>query len=441
MALGKQAQARYDGACAGELLTDLAAEATIRAQSQIREWAAIAAWADQSVVDTTEGAATLLAGVIDTGVPIAGDGAPLVSEFALMELIAVLGRSPDGGRAYVGRVIECAWRLPNVWTAVMSGRLAPWRAERIADLTRGLNKEAAGFVDRQLFNAAGVGWAQIERLVDEAILRHDPDAAETRRKTAIDDLHVEISGVDINGTVHLDACLDAADGRDFDHALTRRAQVLGHCGDETSLEVRRAKAVGDLARHDLTLELEFTTTNGETRTVPSRRAVLNLHLTDTALTGGNPLGRWGDTQTPISVEQIRQWLGDRTGTIIIRPIIDLAGCAPVDSYEIPHRHRRQVVERDHTCRFPGCPTAASRCDLDHQTPHAEGGATCPCNLIPLCRRHHRAKTFSLWRYVTITPAHYLWISPNRRFFLVSPDGTKALDLPHTTDVDDWRPPE
>ena len=46
-----------------------------------------------------------------------------------------LGRTPDGGRAYVGRVIECAWRLTGVYTAVVEGRLEPWRAQRIADLT------------------------------------------------------------------------------------------------------------------------------------------------------------------------------------------------------------------------------------------------------------------------------------------------------------------
>ncbi|KRA38400.1 hypothetical protein [Nocardioides sp. Root614] len=72
-------------------------------------------WANQHTVTTPEQAATIIDGVIDTGVPIAGDGAPLVSEFALMELVAVLGRSPDGGRAYVGRIIECAWRLPGIY--------------------------------------------------------------------------------------------------------------------------------------------------------------------------------------------------------------------------------------------------------------------------------------------------------------------------------------
>ncbi|KRB74959.1 hypothetical protein ASE01_16415 [Nocardioides sp. Root190] len=40
---------------------------------------------------------------------------------------------------------------------------------------------------------------------------------------------------------------------------------------------------------------------------------------------------------------------------------------------------------------------AVKCDIDHEIPHHTGGPTCPCNLDPLCRRHHRAKTFSQWR--------------------------------------------
>ncbi|MCG8154236.1 hypothetical protein GUY44_27450, partial [Pimelobacter simplex] len=157
------------------LLAGLRAEVRGREESVVREWAGVVEWAAGNVVRGSEGAATIHDGFVDTGLPIAGEGAPLVSEFALMELIAVLGRSPDGGRVYVGRVLECAWRLPQVYASVVAGRLAPWRAERIAEATRPLCPEAAAFVDRQLFNATGVGWAQLERLIAEAVIRFDPE--------------------------------------------------------------------------------------------------------------------------------------------------------------------------------------------------------------------------------------------------------------------------
>ncbi|WP_141006471.1 hypothetical protein [Nocardioides humi] len=213
------------------LLSELRAGVLERDALVVREWAGIVEWAGEHVVATPEGAATITDGFLDTGVPIAGDGAPLVSEFALMELVAVLGRSPDGGRAYVGRVIECAWRLPTVYAAVMAGRLTPWRAERIADLTHALNADAAGFVDRQLVHASGVGWAQLDRLIAEAILRFDPERAEAERATAADQRYVEVGDPDTHGNthgiVHLSGVLDAADGRDLDVAIARRARLLG----------------------------------------------------------------------------------------------------------------------------------------------------------------------------------------------------------------------
>ncbi|MFB9766605.1 HNH endonuclease signature motif containing protein [Nocardioides kongjuensis] len=413
------------------VLSRLSAGIRARNQLLVEEWAAIVEWAGDHIVSGPQGAATITEGYLDTGVPIAGAGAPLVSEFALMELVAVLGRTPDGGKAYVGRVIECAWRLPNVYDAVIAGKLAPWRAERIADLTRSLSGEAAGFVDRQLWNASGVGWAQFERLVAEAVLRFDPERAEADRAKAADHRHFDISDVDEHGLVHLDGLLDAADGHDLDQAVGRRAEVLGRLGDDSSLDVRRSKAAADLARQDLALDLLVPDpdTGEVVATVPGRKVVLNVHVTDTTLAGRNPVGRWDEGRCPITTAQIREWLRARHTTIIVRPVIDLADHLPVTAYEIPDRHKTRVALRDHTCRFPHCARPATRCDIDHAKPHDRGGPTCPCNLVPLCRRHHRAKTHSTWRYDTPAPATYVWTSPNGYRFRVDHRGTHPVHPP------------
>jgi hypothetical protein len=163
--------------------------------------------------------------------------------------------------------------------------------------------------------------------------------------------------------------------------------------------------------------------------------VLNLHITDTTLTGDNPVGRW--EQQPVSAEQIREWLAQPGTSITVRPVIDVAGHIPVTAYEIPDRHRQQVEMRDHTCRFPYCTRPAVRCDLDHATPHGRGGPTCPCNLVPLCRRHHRAKTHSEWRYQVTKIGTYLWRSPSGFTFEVSHRGTHQRD--RTDEGDDPEP--
>ncbi|HWJ83471.1 MAG TPA: hypothetical protein VNS55_14625 [Nocardioides sp.] len=440
---------QFDGCSVSELLDEITSRLQVQKNAKIDEWCAIVAWADANVVDAPEDAATIWDGIVDTAVPIAGPGAPLVSEFKLMELIAVLGRSHDSGRLYVGRILEVTWRLPQVFTAVIEGRCEAWRALRVADLTLGLPEEATDFIDRQLGPVVSTcTWAQIERLVAEAIVRFDPDTAEEQRRESAKRRHfdIDVHHADADGLVDVHGVLDAADALDLNEAVARRAKLLGQLGSEDSLDVRRSVAAGELARQDLTLDLQVTDDTGQvTRAVPGRKVQLYVHLTDAALaalmsTGIDSLpadaavGRLGNTRTPVSPFQVKEWLQTCGTSITIRPVIDLADHVPVDSYEIPDRLKAQVQLRDHHCAFPNCGRRAEACDLDHSEPHARGGSTCPCNLVPLCRRHHRAKTHHEgWRYVVVEPGRYLWLAPNNRHFLVDHRGTRALDPPRRLD--------
>jgi len=332
-----------------------------------------------------------------------------------------------------------------LYEAVKAGQVAPWKAARVAEQTMTLNGEAVEFVDRQLAAAVGgVGWAQLDRLIATAIKRYDPALAEAECEQAADGRHFDIGDIDEHGLSHVDGLLDAADGRDLNNAISRRARLRVQLGDEDSLDVRRSKAAGDLARGDLELEIEIPDpdTGQVIVTSAGRKAVLNVHITDTTLTkdpgvfGHNPVGRWEEGRAPVSTEQIREWLQDTTGPIIVRPVIDLADCVPVDAYEIPTRHKTRVRLRDTTCRFPHCTRDAAACDIDHAKPYADGGPTCPCQLVPLCRRHHRAKTHSRWRYSIIETGHYLWTSPHGHHWHVGPDGTRSLDPPRPLDPDE-----
>jgi hypothetical protein len=63
------------------------------------------------------------------------------------------------------------------------------------------------------------------------------------------------------------------------------------------------------------------------------------------------------------------------------------------------------------------------CDCDHVVPAATGGATCTCNIAPLCRSHHRLKTQTSWSYTVLEPGSYLWTSPHGYRFLRNHEGT------------------
>jgi hypothetical protein len=54
-------------------------------------------------------------------------------------------------------------------------------------------------------------------------------------------------------------------------------------------------------------------------------------------------------------------------------------------YRPPRNLVHLIRVRQRTCSFPGCRRPARRTDLDHTVPYDQGGATCECNLAPLCR--------------------------------------------------------
>ena len=99
----------------------------------------------------------------------------------------------------------------------------------------------------------------------------------------------------------------------------------------------------------------------------------------------------------------------------------LAGLPAAADDPGPHRGR------DQTCRFPGCRQPAWRGDLDHTTPFHCGGLTCPCNLGPLCRRHHRLKQQQHWTLTQTTPGTFHWQTPAGRSYTHHPTPARPLN--------------
>ncbi|WP_448061518.1 DUF222 domain-containing protein [Cellulomonas hominis] len=95
------------------------------------------------------------------------------------------------------------------------------------------------------------------------------------------------------------------------------------------------------------------------------------------------------------------------------------------SYRPSARLAAYVVARDDIGRFPGCRVPAWRCDLDHIVPfddrHPAVEQTTAGNLQPLCRFHHRLKTYGGWR-VERDPltAATTWTSPTGQVYVCSP---------------------
>src|SRR3569833_2910289 len=251
--------------------------------AEVRVLADTVAWAHLHAVDDLDEAATVqVEHGRDTGIPIAGEGCPLVSEFAVYELAAALGMSAESGRHLVAQALELAHRLPKTWARVQAGSLAPWRAKRIADATLTLSMEAAALVDAQVAPFAHkTGPAQTQRLVDQAIATFMPETAAEQRDRACEQRYFSIAHdqVSFAGTSRVHGELDLA------AAVRRGAEQLKALGNEQSLDVRRSLAVGMIARGEQALEFEPgdpVVSSGSTTGAP-RQVVLYVHLTADAL--------------------------------------------------------------------------------------------------------------------------------------------------------------
>jgi 5-methylcytosine-specific restriction endonuclease McrA len=407
-------------------------------------------WAEQHPPESIHDAATWVCGGADTGLPLAGPGAPLVAEFCIAEFAVALGRSTDSGRGLIADAVELKYRLPKLWARIQtgrlqSGRLQAWRARRIAQATLGLTMEAARFVDTQVAGFAHtIGVAALDRLVAEATARFMPEVAMQNAEQAAEGRHFTIhhDHVSFNGTSRIEAELDLADALDLDDALTRGAESLRAGGSGESLDVRRSMAAGELARHQLALDLNTPDLNtpdlnadpdadeapaGSTRRrAKPRQVVLYVHLSDAAITGtsgGLDLARVENHRQVLTADQVRGWCANPHTQVTVKPVIDLAEHISVASYEVPDRLAEQATLRDGTCVFPWCTRSARRCDSDHVIAHTDGGSTSTENIAPLCRRHHRLKTHSPWTYTILEPGSFLWSSPHGYQFLRDHQGT------------------
>jgi hypothetical protein len=169
-----------------------------RAEADLMQ--AAVAWADQHPAESLEAAevfrsAGYWGGFGDTAVPIAGPGAPLVAEFSVAEFAAAVGMTTDAGKQYLGQAVELRYRLPRLWLRVLAVELPAWKARRVAHetISHALSHEAAAHVDRHLAPVAHkIRPVALARLVEEAIARFMPEAAEETRRRAADSRHFTV---------------------------------------------------------------------------------------------------------------------------------------------------------------------------------------------------------------------------------------------------------
>ncbi len=163
------------------------------------------------------------------------------------------------------------------------------------------------------------------------------------------------------------------------------------------------------------------------------RVTLYLHLHADTVAAGNGVARW-EGEGPVTASYIREFLGP-FARFTVKPVIDPAGLAPVDAYEIPDRHREALHLRTPADVFPYAPNTGRTTQVDHtkryRPPQRGGppGQTGLHNLGRLSTFHHRVKTHAGWQLRQPFPGIYLWRTPHGAVYLVDHTGTRQVRRP------------
>ena len=341
--------------------------------------------------------------LVDSG----SDGTPQVAEFLVPELAAMLGVGIPTAWALIRDVMNLRHRHPRAWAALGQESMTVWQARKMASMCAAaeLGAEAARWVDARLQSSWGrLPWPRIRRKAEGLIVSADRELARQRADARRTERYVYLRH-EGDGSSLMVARMNTADAVQLSRAIDTIADSMVMEGRAEPLPELRSEALSELAKPS------------DRGTLPRHSSTLVVHVSRESVENGGGAAR-EDAVGPLLLEEVRDLLAhDR---VRVLPVLDLAGDAGADSYEIPDRIREQVRIRDSFSVFPFSTTRSINADLDHTRPfecrgadqkHAPPRQTRPSNLGPLGRLEHRAKTHGGWRVEQSEPGAFEWRSP------------------------------
>ena len=208
------------------------------------QWAVLHPASEDTGVETPGGPGL---GVLEADETLGGAGTPAVAAFAPESLAVALGVSPGSARSLMADVLDLRHRHPKLWKRVRRLQVPAWQARRVAQQTRRLSREGAGWVDDQLAGRIGCGPVITDRLVAQAAAMFDPDDHRRREEQAAASADVELSHPqpgEYAGVSHLQADGDTLTLHAFYDLLCAIAHQLFLDGDTSPLGERKVKALG-----------------------------------------------------------------------------------------------------------------------------------------------------------------------------------------------------
>lgn len=379
-----------------------------------------------------------------------------MTEFAAAMLGARLGISSWSARELVADALDLIHRLPQLWGRVERLEVQPYLARHVARKTRQLTPEEAAYVDDRMAECADgrLTWTRFQTRLEAVVKAADPEVAAEAERSAAEQQIAKATRSDEHGMRGFYIRAPFATIAVFEAALERIAQILADLGDTECRDRRRVKALLILSRPDLAAELVAGYQGWRDR--PADPPDLPADETeDESRTGDQPEIDWATLlpQVVVSVHVYgghdsdgiarmkgygpvtEAWIRDHLppqARFSIRPVLDIPGLAPVDSYEIPDRHRRAVEIMTPADIFPFSSFLGEGHQIDHTERFKRGRAAVGAgqsrlgNYGPMSVLHHRIKTFGGWTVKQPFPGIYLWRDPHGALYVVDHTGTRAL---------------
>src|SRR5680860_1353572 len=321
----------------------------------------------------------------ERAVRLGGEGTRLVAEFAPSVLAARLQLSAYAGSRLVADVLDLEYRLPRLWARVQALEVAEGHARFVARKTRNLSPEEAGYVDARVAPSADgrVSWTRFETLVEASIIAADPDSAAAREQAAARDSFAKATRSTEHGMRGFYVRADFAAISRIDATLAFLARALQAMGDTSCLDHRRVKAVLIMANPAQAVKILAAYAawqRGEVRPdgsspEPQRFDPAQAEdLLDESkllptvwlfahLAGDGAVGRVEGAE-PVTAAWVRTHLGGRC-RFKITPVLDPLNQVPVDTWEIPHRHRQAVHLLTPADTFPFASNTTRDMQVDH----------------------------------------------------------------------------
>jgi hypothetical protein len=346
-----------------------------------------------------------------------GEGTPEVTEFAAAELGARIGLTTFAAGQLMADAVDLVHRGTDLWARVQAGEVKVSYARYVVRQTRHLPKDEAQYVATAVAEPADgrIPWSRFEAVVEAEVVKANPEVAREREEQARKASFAKKLRNQSHGSASYLIHTDVATVDQIDQSVIAYADALAEDFPDLSVDERRVLAVRMLL------------TPGSDQD-PGRLAehtpTVNLYV---HLSPGEPIARL-EGHGPVTTDWLTEVLGPQC-RFKVYPVIDLAGMAPVDAYEIPDRHRQAVHLMTPADTFPYGSSLSRKQQVDHTEPygpHGPPGQSGVGNYAPMTTPHHRIKTHGRWDVKQPFPGIYVWRDPHGAFYLVDHTGTRRI---------------